>query len=63
MELSDEILQNDEIPNWYNDDGGNGALDWILEGAERATGKERSRFVQVTVNQRYTECNTTVHVF
>jgi hypothetical protein len=47
--LSDSLLEDEDIPDWYNDDGGHGTLVWTLA----------TKTIEVEVNQRVVEFETT----
>ena len=57
IELSDEILQNDEIPDWYNNDGGFGVLEWIVAHTDKE-GTHRTDRIVVTVNVAVVDYDT-----
>lgn len=50
IELSDKILRHDEIPDWYNNDGGFGVLEWIVAHTDKA-GTPHTDRISVTVNE------------
>jgi hypothetical protein len=47
--LSDSVLQDGNVPDWYNNDGGNGSLIWTLA----------TKTIEVEVNQKVVEYETT----
>jgi hypothetical protein len=55
-ELSDEVLSQPMVPDWYNNDGGNGTLEW------RAN-EDGTNSLTVTVNQTVVDYDTTVLTF
>jgi hypothetical protein len=57
IELSDEILQNDEIPDWYNNDGGFGVLEWIVAHTDME-GTHHTDRIAVTVNVAVVDYDT-----
>jgi hypothetical protein len=57
VELSDEILQKDEIPDWYNNDGGCGTMEWIVARTDKE-GVRHSDRIAVTVNVAVVEYDT-----
>jgi hypothetical protein len=52
-EITDRIMDSQELPDWYNNDGGNGDVTWYVP--------ERS--IVTTVNQARVEYDTTTHVY
>lgn len=74
-DMSNDILnsrdsEGNEIPDWYNNDGGNGTLDWTLIETDdqvldddEPDAPKRTKFVFVTVHQAEITYNTTHHVF
>jgi hypothetical protein len=52
-EITDRIMDSQDLPDWYNNDGGNGDVTWYVS--------ERS--IVTTVNQARTEYDTTTHVY
>jgi hypothetical protein len=57
-QLSDGILGYDGIPDWYNNDGGNGTIVWMLKGVTN-TGHVGVEMIDLTVNQAHIEYDTT----
>jgi uncharacterized protein DUF6878 len=57
IELSDEILWNDEIPDWYNNDGGYGVLEWIVAHTDKE-GTHHTDRIAVTVNVAVVDYDT-----
>jgi hypothetical protein len=55
-EVSNYLLCQDLVPDWYNNDGGCGTLEW-------RTNPDGSNLLMATVNQRVTEYETTVITF
>lgn len=53
-QLSDDILQKGEIPDWYNHEGGNGTIEWVVSGKNM----EGVELIDCTVNQRIVEYST-----
>ena len=47
--LSDAILEDENIPDWYNNDGGHGNLRWTLA----------TKTIEVEVNERVIGYETT----
>ena len=55
--LSDEIiLQKDELPDWYNNDGGNGTINWIAD-------RDGTNRIEVTVNVAVIEYDTSTFTY
>jgi hypothetical protein len=50
-DLSEGILEKPEIPDWYNNDGGNGTILWCAD-------EDGTNRIEVEVNQAYTEYTT-----
>ena len=51
--LSDNLLCRDEVPDWYNNEGGYGTLKWRVN-------PNGSNTLDITVNQRVIDYDTTV---
>jgi len=57
IELSDEMLQKDEIPNWFANDGGNGHFEWSVADKDEE-GIHRPHRIAVTVNVAVVDYDT-----
>jgi hypothetical protein len=55
-ELSNDLLGRAETPDWFNNDGGYGTLEWRVN-------PDGSNVLNVTVHQRVTEYDTTVLIY
>jgi hypothetical protein len=50
-DLSNDILNQPEIPDWYNNEGGNGTMEWIAED-------DGTNHIELTVNVAVVEYET-----
>lgn len=62
QEMTDALLGNDEIPNWWDNEGGNGTVEWILDG-EGDDGETYHKQAVVRVNVAVVTYETSYHAY